>query len=103
MHCNKHAIFIKLNATFLVLEKAMKHLEVGSFRLTCLSYQTSFLPFAPYAVHLIVALLRLVLQRVAPYAAHLIVAFVQLVLRQFTPYAAHIIQRFALDASALTV
>ena len=34
MHCNKHAIFIKLNATFLVLEKAMKYLEVASFGLT---------------------------------------------------------------------
>ena len=47
MHCKKHAIFIKLNATFLVHEKVVKHLEVASFSLTRLSCPTSFLPFAP--------------------------------------------------------
>ena len=85
MHCNKHTISIKLNATFLVPEKVVKHLEVGLFGLTWLSCAT--------VVHLIVGLLWLVLRRFAPYVAY--------VIQRFASYATHAIRRFSPDVFAL--
>ena len=94
MHWNKHTIFIKLNATWITLEKAVKHLEMASFGLTCLSCPTSFRPIAPDAVHLIATLLRPMLRRFASYLAY--------VFRRFSPYVAPTIRWFSPDASDLT-
>ena len=93
MHCNKHSIFIKLIATFLVPEKIVKYLEMASFGLTWLSCPTSFHPCAPYAVYLIAALLQPVLRWFAPYATY--------VIRRFAPYVAHAIRWFVPNASVL--
>ena len=94
MHCNKHAIFIKLIAILKVPEKIVKHLEVASFGLSCFSCPTSFHPSTPYVVPLTAALRRLLLRWFPPYAAH--------VIQRFPSYAMHAIRQFAPDASALT-